>query len=154
MADKAETDKPIEPQAGSQSSRTKRRLRVASETVREKAVKAETESNKPTRRHKTRRILGLPFRGLAWLGHRPPLRQIGHGLRWFFALRVMRFLGKILGIKYLIDSFAELKMVAWPSVKQSRQLTFAVIIFSVVFGGVIAGMDFGLNKLFKEVLLK
>jgi preprotein translocase SecE subunit len=66
----------------------------------------------------------------------------------------MRFLGRILGLTYIRDSWRELRLVAWPTRTQSRQLTFAVIIFSVIFGGLIALVDLGLNKLFKEVLLK
>lgn len=94
------------------------------------------------------------FRGLAWLGHRPPLKQIGHGLRWFFRLRFMRFLGKILGFGYLRSSAQELKQVTWPTRREGRRLTTAVIIFSVIFGALIAVVDFGLDKLFKHVLLK
>ena len=139
------------------SRRKKRVLRAPSETVREKAVKAQeiaAQPVKPTKKRRVVRFLALPFRGLGWLSHKPPLKQVGHGLRWFFSLRFMRFLGKVLGLRYLIDSWRELLLVTWPSRKQSRQLTFAVIIFSVIFGGLIAIVDLGLNKLFKEVLLK
>ncbi len=135
----------------------KRRLRTPSETVRQKTAKAQDVASQPVKPGKARRtlqVIALPFRGLAWLGHRPPLKQIGHGLRWFFSLRIMRFLAKILGLRYLATSWQELKLVTWPSRKQSRQLTVAVIIFSVVFGGLIAVVDLGLNKLFREVLLK
>jgi preprotein translocase SecE subunit len=138
-------------------SRKKRRLRAPSETVREKAVKAQETAalpTKPTKKRRVARFLALPFRGLAWLGHRPPLKQVGHGLRWFFSLRFMRFIGRVLGFTYVRDSWRELRGVTWPNRTQSRQLTFAVIIFSVIFGGLIAIVDLGLNKLFKEVLLK
>lgn len=138
--------------AESESPKT-RRLRAPTETVREKAVKAQEVAVQPKKPSKLRGI-ALPFKGLAWLGHQPPLKQIGHGLRWFFSLRFMRFLGKILGLRYLRDSWRELKLVTWPSRKQSRQLTTAVVIFSIIFGALIAVVDLGLNKLFKEVLLK
>lgn len=137
--------------------RKKRRLRTPSETVREKATKAQeaaTQEQQPTKKRRLGRLLAAPFRALGWFGHRPPLKQLGHGLRWFFGLRPLRFIGRILGLRYVRDSWRELKIVTWPSRKQSRQLTMAVVIFSVIFGGLIALADFGLNKLFKDILLK
>lgn len=93
-------------------------------------------------------------RGLVWLAHRPPLKQIGHGFRWFFRLRPVRFIGRLLGFGYFRGSVQELKHVTWPSWRESRRLTTAVIIFSVVFGALIAIVDFGLDKLFKQLILK
>jgi preprotein translocase SecE subunit len=94
------------------------------------------------------------WKGLAWLAHKPPLKQIGHGLRWFFMLKPVRFIGRILGLKYLRDSFKELRTVTWPTFKESTRLTGAVLIFSIVFGLFVAVVDFGLDKLFKQILLK
>lgn len=93
-------------------------------------------------------------RGLAWLCHRPPLKQTGHGLRWFFRLRVIRFIGRLLGLKFIRDSFREIRQVTWLTWRESRRLTTAVILFAVVFGALIALVDFGLDKLFKQVILK
>lgn len=93
-------------------------------------------------------------RGFAWIGHRPPLKQIGHGIRWFFRLRVVRFIGRILGFKFLRNSWLELKEVTWPTRREGLRLTSAVIAFSVVFSIVLAGVDYGLDKLFKQILLK
>src|SRR6202012_1031392 len=58
------------------------------------------------------RVIG---RGLAWLGHRPPLKQIGHAIRWFFRLRVVRFIGRVLGFRFIAGSWQELKQVTWPT---------------------------------------
>lgn len=93
-------------------------------------------------------------RGLAWLGHRPPLKQIGHAFRWFFRLRFVRFIGRLLGLRFIRSSWQELRLVTWPTRKEGRRLTTAVVIFSVVFGTVIALVDYGLDKLFRQVLLK
>ena len=93
-------------------------------------------------------------KGLIWLAHRPPLKQLGHGLRWFFRLRVVRFIGRLLGFSYLRSSWQELKLVTWPTRREGRRLTTAVIIFSVIFGALIAIVDYGLDKLFKQLLLK
>lgn len=93
-------------------------------------------------------------KGLAWLSHRPPLKQIGHGFRWFFRLKPVRFIARWTGMRYIRDSWRELRSVTWPSFKESLRLTGAVIIFSVIFGLLIAVVDFGLDKLFKQILLK
>lgn len=97
------------------------------------------------------RIIG---KGLAWISHRPPIKQIGHAFRWFFRLKVIRFIGRMLGFGYFRRSFNELKGVTWPTWRESRRLTGAVILFSVIFGGLIAVVDYGLDKLFKQLLLK
>ena len=94
------------------------------------------------------------WRGLAWLSHHFPLKHIGHALRWFFRLRPVRFIGRVLGLKYVRDSWKELRQVTWPTFRESRRLTTAVIIFSVLFGLIIALVDFGLDKLFKQFILK
>ena len=96
----------------------------------------------------------LIWRGLAWISHRPPLKQLGHGLRWFFNLRGVRFIGKILGFKYVRDSWRELRTVTWPSIPESLRLTAAVIVFAVVFGLFVTVVDYGLDKLFRQFLLK
>ncbi len=98
--------------------------------------------------------LKMVVRGLAWIAHRPPLKQIGHAVRWFFLLRPVRFVGRIVGLGYFRSSFQELKGVTWPTWRESRRLTTAVILFSIVFGVLIAVVDYGLDKLFKQLLLK
>jgi len=98
--------------------------------------------------------LRLIGRGLAWLSHRPPFKQLGHGLRWFFRLKPVRFIGRMLGFTFVRGSWRELKLVTWPTRREGRRLTTAVILFSVVFGAVIAVVDYGLDKLFKQLLLK
>jgi preprotein translocase SecE subunit len=143
-----------------ESVKKKRRLRAPAESVRERAVKAQeaAAAPTPTRRRLVLRgftaPLRLTWRGLAWLSHRPPLKQIGHGLRWFFTRRPVRFIGKLLGFNYIASSFREVRLVTWPGFRQSLRLTKAVIIFSVIFGGIIAAVDYGLGKVFKEIILK
>ena len=96
----------------------------------------------------------LVGRGLAWLAHRPPLNQIGLGIRWFFRLRAFRFIGRILGFSFIRNSWRELKQVTWPTRHNGLRLTWAVIAFSIVFAVIIAVVDYGLDKLFKQLLLK
>jgi len=62
--------------------------------------------------------------------------------------------GRFLTPKYFRNSWAELRQVTWPDRRQTVRLTFAVIAFATVFGIAIAIVDFGLDKLFRELLLK
>jgi preprotein translocase subunit SecE len=122
----------------------KRRIVKPAETVREKAEKSSQEAaaKQPGVVRLALRYIGKPFRwigrGLAKIGHKQPFKWIGHFL-W---------------PPYFRNSWKELRQVTWPSRRESRQLTTAVIIFAVVFGVMIALVDFGLDKLFKQVLLK
>ena len=96
----------------------------------------------------------IVWRGLVWLTHHFPLKHLGHGLRWFANLRVVRFIGRILGLRYVRESWKELRQVTWPTFRESRRLTTAVVLFSVIFGLLIALVDFGLDKVFKQFILK
>ena len=94
------------------------------------------------------------FKGLAWLSHRPPLKQVGHGLKYIGNLMLIRFFAKVTGLRYVYRSWKELRNVSWPTFRDSVRLTSAVVIFSVVFGILIAITDYGLDKLFKNFILK
>jgi preprotein translocase SecE subunit len=98
--------------------------------------------------------LRLIWRGLAWIAHRPPLKQVGHAIRWFFRLRGMRLIGRILGFTFVRGSWRELRQVTWPTRREGFRLTTAVIMFSTIFALILAGVDWGLDKIFKQLLLK
>ncbi len=74
-----------------------------------------------------------------------------------FRLRPVRFVGrllaKILLINYFISSWKELRQVSWPGRKETAKLTMAVFMFAVVFGALIAAVDYGLDKIFRKILL-
>lgn len=132
--------------------RPKRRLRTAAPTVREQAEKAQASSEKPKRGRRVKaatKTAGKPLSKVwSFLGHifnRQPFRLIG---------KILRFIGRIIFPRYLRNSFRELRFVSWPNRKQSRQLTFAVLAFAIIFGASIALLDYGLDKLFKSLLLK
>lgn len=117
-----------------------RRLRQATETMRERAEK--TANEKQPRRKR----LGIPFRRVFGVIGRIPI--------W----KPFRFVGRM-AVRFLIPpyikrSFVELRLVDWPSRKQTRQLTLAVILFSVTFGLIVSVVDFGLDRLFKQVIIK
>lgn len=54
---------------------------------------------------------------------------------------------------YFINSWRELKNVKWPSRKEAWKLTFAVIIFSVVFAAFLTALDFAFERLAKVIFL-
>jgi len=52
------------------------------------------------------------------------------------------------------ESFLELKKVHWPTAKEARQLTAAVLILAAFFGLILAFMDYGLGKLIYPLIIK
>lgn len=56
--------------------------------------------------------------------------------------------------QFLADAWQELRQVTWPNRRETTKLTTAVIIFAFVFGGLVAIIDYGLDKLFRNVILK
>lgn len=83
-----------------------------------------------------------------------PLRPVGKLLIRIERWKPIHFIGLVVVPRYVRNSFKELKLVTWPSFKESRRLTTAVIIFATVFGLLIAVTDYGLDKVFKKVILK
>lgn len=124
------------------AAKPKRRLVKPAETVREKAEKATEEAKQPRRLNMTRTKAGTPF------------RAAGRGLKKAGKVKPLRILGFIVVPPYLRNSWKELRQVTWPKFRISVRLTFAVIAFAVVFGALVAVIDLGLDKVFKEVLLK
>jgi preprotein translocase SecE subunit len=117
--------------------KSKRRLRPASsETVRERASKAQIAAAAPVKQGRVRSVLAK----IGW-----PFRMIGRGIA---------LIGRFIIPPYLRNSWRELRLVTWPNRKESRQLTLAVMIFAIIFGVLVAGVDYGLDKLFKQVILK
>lgn len=125
------------------TSKPKRRLVKKAETVREKVEKTNADATREPRRiTKTTRRIGAPF------------RAVGRGLAKTGRLKPFRILGLILVPPYFRNSWKELRQVTWPKFKDSLRLTSAVVIFASIFGIFIAVLDFGLEKLFREVILK
>ncbi len=116
----------------------KRKLRATGETIRERAERgAEKQSSK---------------RSSVW-------KQIRHyfafiGITAVFIGKPLKFIGHYVIPPYFRNSWKELKLVTWPNRKQTRQLTLAVIMFSVVLGTFVALLDLGFGKLFKQVIIK
>lgn len=130
-----------------------KRLVKSPETFRERALKASETSDKPKRTARLKQAGGRVAS--------PILRPAGQASGKFFGLKPFRVLrkplrlvGKVVFPVYLRNSWRELRQVEWPNWRQSRQLTFAVLVFAVIFGAAIAIVDYGLDKVFKNILLK
>ena len=130
-----------------------KRLVKNPETFRERAVKATEASDKPSKAGRLRSVggkvtspvVGPIRRGFSMLFRHQPFK---------FIAKVGHWIGLVIIPPYLRNSWKELRLVTWPNWKQSRQLTFAVLIFAVVFGAAVATVDYGLDKLFRQILLK
>jgi preprotein translocase subunit SecE len=130
-----------------------KRLVKSPETFRERASKAVEASDQPQKRHlilgALGRVFGPPARLLERLGRRIARIRV---LRPFGKL--LKLIGRIVFPRYFRNSWRELKLVTWPTWKESRQLTYAVLVFAIIFGAAIALVDFGLDKAFRSILLK
>lgn len=125
----------------------KRRLK-APQTVREKSLDSRSKPIKAKRRSRAYTLLKKPFTKL-----NNQLKKLNKFKAFRIISKVLRFIGKIIVPSYIRSSFSELKLVTWPNRKESRRLTFAVLAFAVVFGVLIASLDYGLSQLFKAILL-
>jgi preprotein translocase SecE subunit len=111
-------------------------------TMLEKTEQAADKADKPSRKGRVGRMLAAPFRPVGRL-----LVRIEH-------FKPVHIIGLVIVPRFLRNSWRELRLVAWPSRRESRRLTSAVLIFAVIFGVLIALVDFGLDKVFKKVILK
>ncbi len=130
--------------AAEQSSKPKRRMVKKAESVHQAAEKQQ-QTAKPEKRGVFRLVLkyiAAPFR---FIGR--PLKKLGR-------FKFFRVIGLILVPPYFRNSWKELRQVTWPNRRETWQLTMAVMIFAIIFGVMIALVDYGLDKLFKQVLLK
>lgn len=56
-------------------------------------------------------------------------------------------------VGYFEGAWRELRQVRWPDRRASWSLTLAVILFSLFFAGIILGLDYLFNELFRKVIL-
>lgn len=124
-----------------------RRLRQPTQTVRQQIDKQNAKQNAgDSRARKAGQSAARPFKATG-RGVKKAVRPLR------FLVRPLRFLAKVLGLRYVVRSWRELRLVTWPNRRQTRQLTVAVLVFSIIFGVVVAVVDYGLNKLFEIVFV-
>lgn len=119
-----------------------------SQTLREKAASSAASERKPRR---LRQATSTAKGGAS------ALRRTA-GREFYLPLpdnKLGRFLNKRRYFipRYFRESFREVRQVVWPTGKEAFKLTTAVILFTVVFGLAITLTDYGLDKLFRKVLL-
>lgn len=157
MADKKPASKDKKP---------KRRLK-ATPTFREQSEKQDAKLQSP-KKGLTKRFFGsvlfAPVR-LLWRGAKRLAIGIGRSRlgktvaaiymsRVFTPIRfIVKIVSKILLVQYFYNAFQELRLVTWPTNRVTWRLTGAVLAFGIIFGLAIAGMDFVLEKAFREVLI-
>jgi preprotein translocase SecE subunit len=111
-------------------------------TMREVTEKSAEKDNKPKRRSKILKIIAKPFRPIG--------RFFIRIERW----KPIHLIGLVIVPRYFRNSAKELRLVTWPNRRETRRLTTAVLIFAIIFGVLIALVDYGLDKIFKKVILK
>lgn len=135
-----------------QPAKPKRRVKNP-ETFRERAVKASEASGKPSKARRLQQAGGKVASPVAGPVRRA-WRKLWSVQPFKFIARILHWIGLVLLPPYVRNSWKELRLVTWPKWKESRSLTFAVLIFAVVFGAAVAIVDYGLDKLFRHILLK
>jgi preprotein translocase SecE subunit len=126
----------------------KARVRKAP-TLREQAELARTksETKKPRRISRATAKTGAALRKTR-ITRNPVTKLLARLGR--IILKVLRWIVP----KYFINAWREVRLVTWPSRKETWRLTFAVFIFAIVFGALVSGVDKILDIIFKQVILK
>lgn len=118
------------------------RKKAAKPTMREQADNTAVQSGKVSRKRRFFSVIGKPFRPIG--------RLLVRIERW----KPIHIIGLVIVPRYFRNSWKELKLVVWPGRRETWRLTSAVLIFAVVFGVMIAIVDYGLDKVFKKIILK
>lgn len=117
------------------------------ETFRERALKAK-ETKLPKKSKASSKLSG------ALKPVNASLKKVGDNKSLKPIFKIINKIGKIVFPSYFRNSFKELKQVTWPTFRNGLKLTWAVIIFAVVFGLSIAALDWVLTNVFKNILLR
>lgn len=56
--------------------------------------------------------------------------------------------------RFMREAWQEIRLVTWPNARETWRLTIAVFVFAVVFAAIVGVLDYGLDKLFREVIIK
>lgn len=126
----------------------KRHIRKT-ETIRQKTENASKANPKPRRVRKSLKIASKPLAKAYHFGKKEYYLPLPDNKFWRFMNKRRSFVPR-----YFAQSYQELRQVTWPNRKQTVQLTLAVFIFAIVFGVVITVTDYGLDRIFKRLLLK
>lgn len=134
----------------SSKNQSKRKLSVKkSSTLREQAKKSENAKPKTRRVHRAASKIAHPFKAVKRAGKKEYYIPMPDNKAGKFLNKKRR-----LTPSYFVQAWRELRLVTWPNRKETTRLTIAVIIFAISFGTMIAIVDYGLDKVFRSLLLK
>lgn len=134
-----------------EESKAKPRVRKTAPTIRERAEAEQAKVEKKSKPGRIRPVLAkakTPFKkvkrpSFGWIPS--PIKTVG------------RKVGKVLSWlapRYFVNAWRELRLVVWPSRRETWRLTGAVFIFATVFGAAVFGVDKLLDTIFKHFVLK
>lgn len=128
--------------------KSRKRL-IKQESMREKSAKAATRSAKPRRLKSTASAIRRPLSAARRIAKKEyyVVKPRESGFKGFLTKKRRWTPG------YFRSAFKELRQVTWPSRRESWKLVVSVFLFSIIFGSLIAVVDFGLDKLFKQAFL-
>jgi len=125
------------------------------QSFREQTEQKRKKASEPRRLRKTANTASKPVKA-ARSGIKKafsPLSFILKPLQTAPMRKVGRILSKILLLGYLRASWQELRQVTWPNRRETIKLTTAVVVFALIFGLFITVIDYGLDKLFRFIIL-
>ncbi len=127
----------------------KRRIVKPSTTMRDKMEKTDTPKKRKIRQS-VATASGSKLRSVRELGRKEyhPVKLPDNKVGRLFNKRGRLF------PRFFGEAWSELKLVTWPNRRETFKLTTAVLIFAIAFGGMVAVIDLGLEKLFRNVILK
>jgi preprotein translocase SecE subunit len=131
----------------SKKSKNKVVIKKPATSMRDSAAKSRAKSDKPKRVRK------------AADAAKKPVGKVGSALTKEFHIIEPKGEGNFftksrkLTPGFFRSAWAELRQVTWPGRKETWRLVFAVFVFAMILGTVIAVLDYGLEKLLREVIL-
>lgn len=126
-----------------------RRLVRQPQSMRERTLDESTSKKKTHSVRQTANALARPIKTAHQYGQRMYFLPMPNNKFGRFLNKRRHFIPK-----YFREAGHELKDVKWPNRKDTAKLTLAVFIFAIIFGILVAITDYGLDKIFKKMLLK
>jgi preprotein translocase subunit SecE len=123
------------------------KLRKPSSSMRESAAQSRARAEKPKRVRKAASAAKKPVSSLgAILTKEYHLIEPKDQTKFFTKSRSIT-------PRFLSSAWSEMRQVTWPKRKETWRLVFAVFVFAITLGVLIAVLDYGLEKLLREVIL-
>lgn len=128
------------------NSKDAKKIRKSS-SMRESAAKSRAKTGKPKRIRKAASAAKKPF------------TSVGGALSKEYHLIKPKHEDKFLTKSrkftpgYFRSAWGEMKQVTWPGRRETWRLVFAVFVFAIVLGTLIAVLDYALERLLREVIL-